>query len=177
MPKHRWSILCLRGAIDKYSNELSILLVKDELTIPPILQPLPANPVLSVELQLVSTWDRDAVQQPEKFWTSVSVTTPNGEDFLVGDSILSASLEDKVKTRLIYQFETIPYRGTGLYQFNVEVGDDPAGPFRAVAHVPLEIKTQGVGAITAASTAPEQPSEPTPSAPRKSSSRRGRARP
>ncbi|HEX6904571.1 MAG TPA: hypothetical protein VF789_32985 [Thermoanaerobaculia bacterium] len=145
MAEHRWSILCARGVIDKYSNMLSLLEVTDELTIQEILEPVPDNPALDVNLHLVSMWFRGQSDQPEKFWCSCIITAPNGDTFETLSEPLEGNLETVPRTRLIFRIQSMPFRGAGTYYFDVVAAESPAGPFPVVARVPLEIK-MSVGA-------------------------------
>ncbi len=175
MAEHKWSLLCYRACIDKHSNMLTILEVTDEITIELIQEPLPENPLLPLSLHLVSMWHRNDPEKPEKFWSSYTISTPGGEVFVAGKS-LEGNLETHLRLRLIFGIQGAPFKGAGVYTFNVTVADSPSGPFETVvAQVPLVLKIREDS--DASATLPEQPGEPTPAAPRKSSSRRGRGRP
>lgn len=175
MAKHRWSTLCYRGSIDKYTNLISLLDVTDELTISELPESLPEDAGLMVNLQLVSLWRREHDEPPQKIWATFQVVAPNGEVFPHQGKTLEGNLESSTRTRLIFGVQAIPFRGAGLYWFDVLVTDSSDGTSELVDRVPLEIKVKQDA--TASPILLEQPSEPTPAAPRKSSSRRARSRP
>lgn len=170
MAEHRWSILCHRACVDKYSNMLSLLDVTDELQISPVgeIPPSEENPLLGVKLQLISMWGRSVPGEPERFWADVAIIMPNGETFAAGERV-PGDLETFHRTRLIFGIPALPFRGPGTYWFYVGVASSPEDPLAFAARVPLEIKMK-VDPKSDLSTAPEQPFEPTPPAPPGSSS-------
>jgi hypothetical protein len=162
MAEHRWSLLCHRGCIDKFSNMLSILDVTEELTIQAIKDPAPENASITLELQLVSLWARSELNRPETHWSTVTVRTPDGNGVLLFPPS-DLDLESHSRLRLILRIQSIPFNGEGIYWFVIGSAKSPEGPFEPVARVPLDIKLED------ASTEPEQPFEQTPDAPLESS--------
>jgi hypothetical protein len=157
--EHRWSLLCYRGVVDKYSNLLSLVDVTDELTLEPLPEPLPENVGVPVNFHLVSMWVRSDPKAPELLWSGLKIVTPDGGEFVTGDP-LAISLVEHPRTRLIFRFQAIPFKGTGIYRFVVGCSETQDGEQVPVADVPLEIKIQE----QTSSTEPEQPSGPIPSA-------------
>jgi len=156
MAELRWSILCYRGCVDKFSNMLSLLDVTDEITIEAIMDPVPENPSVTLNLQLVSLWRRSEVEQPEKLWSTFTVRMPDGNIFLAAEP-LEIDLESNSRTRLIFRIQAIPFAGIGIYWFIIGAANRPDGPFEPAAMVPLEVKLREVASIS-----PEQPSESIP---------------
>jgi len=167
MAEHKWSLLCHRGVVDKHSNLLSILDVTDEITIE-LLESIPENAVLPVQLQLVSVWQRVDRSTPETFWCTFTIDLPNGDVF-ESKKQLEGKLQTHGRTRLIFGIQGIPFVGAGLYIFNVMEAATPDSAYEVAAKVSLEIKMKAEVAMVSA-TEFEQPAELIPSAPPASSS-------
>jgi hypothetical protein len=159
---HRWSLLCYRACVDKYSNVLSILDVTEELTLEPLtLEPLeetPENAGLPVHVNLVSVWGRSDPSKAEKFWQAVTIVTPKGEEISAG-TLLEGDLENHRRTRLIFQIPVLPFAGFGTYWFVISAASEPDAPPAIVDRVPLEVLLKPTDPYP---TLTEQPSEPTP---------------
>jgi hypothetical protein len=176
---HKWSLLCYRACIDKYTNLLSILDVTEEITVQEAQTPIPENAALPVSIQLVSMWYRSNPAQPEKFWQTLTVTLPNGDIFKPGKA-LEGNLEEHSRIRLLLGVQAIPFTGPGRYVFNVTVSNSPDGPFEeVVAEVPLEIKVSEEvasailqGQPPAAPQVSSSPREPSPPSRRPTSPKR-----
>lgn len=168
MAEFKWSMLCHRACIDKNSNMLSILDVTDVITVERLLSPIPENAALPVNLQMISMWHRSERDSPEKFWASFTIEMPDGEVF-VPETTLEGDLQEHLRTRLLFGIQAIPFKGKGVYTFNVLVASQPGGPYEQVARVPLEIM-MSAEADPSSAIEPGQPSEPTASAPPESSS-------
>ncbi len=141
----RWAIFCHRASIDKLSNVMSLLEIADELSIQTIPEVQEAdNPALLLDHQLVSTWDRSQRGKQEKFLVSVTVTTPDGEthDPFVQ---VQGDLEENVRTRLVIQIQSIPFRGSGTYWFNLRYHPTPDDEGSIVTRVPLDLKLESPG--------------------------------
>jgi hypothetical protein len=162
MAEHRWSVLCHRGCIDKYSNMLSILDVTDELIIQATRDPESENASVTLELQLVTMWARSEPDRPEISWSTVMLRLPDGNAVLVSPAA-DVNLESHSRLRLILRVQTIPFKGEGTYWFIIGAANSSDGPFEPVGRVPLDIK------IKDASTSPEQLSVQAPDAPLESS--------
>src|SRR5215813_10249081 len=170
MAEHRWSILCHRGCIDRYSNILSLLDVTDELEIQLKADTLPENPLLPTKLQLISMWRRTEPERPEKAWLGITIVAPNEETFFTGE-LTEVDLESYLRARLLLEIPTLPYRGGGTYWFCVGVTSNPEGDSLVIAdRVPLEVKVKPSVTAENASTSPGLPSGHSPAAPPPSSS-------
>lgn len=155
MAKHRWSVLCRRGIVDKYTNLLSVFEVVDELTTegdPPEV-PLPPHVGVTVESQLVSMWDRSEREKPEAFWQTVILTGPDGQSEGSGVKI-EGKLLDHPRVRLLLTIKAIRFYGAGTYNFNIYYSKTGKVKGKLVSQVPLEIK---VKESPISPTEPEQP--------------------
>lgn len=145
MAKHRWSILCRRAVVDKFTNQLSILETIHEFALTlgsaenGSAAEIPPDARVPLDVQLVSLWSRDVSERPEVFWTRLEVKLPNGE--VSQTQQLVGSLEGgHRRTRLIYRIPSIPFSGTGTYYFVVSVSTEENGDYSEVVRVPLELK-------------------------------------
>ncbi len=124
---------------------MSLLEIADELRVWAIPEVQEAdNPALPLDNQLVSTWVRSHRDEPEKFNVSVTVTTPDGEthDPFVQ---IEGDLEEHIRTRIVIQVQSIPFRGSGTYWFNLRYHPTPEDAGAVVMRVSLDLKLENPG--------------------------------
>lgn len=158
MPEHRWSVLCRRAIVDRFTNVMSILEIMDEVNIEKERdQPdetKASDAVIAIEGQLVSVWYRERPDRGERFWETITVTTPDGEIHPT-QGRQQGNLEDYRRLRLIAGVKSIPFRGPGVYLFNIHCAKSEQSKGKVVATVPLEVKV--LEPASPSSTAPAPP--------------------
>jgi hypothetical protein len=190
MAEHVWTVLCQKTVMDADSNLLGMLDVFDKL----ILNPTPESPDIQAKLdeahkegnkgiafpariRIVSQWVRSDMSKPEDSSYRLAFVDPLGERLL--EQIISLELSTNKAQRITIRSEGLMITELGSYCFVVErpKQTEGGGPpqWAPVAKVPLEVVIAATPKVS--STVQEQLSEPTPAAPRKSSSRRGPSRP
>jgi hypothetical protein len=163
MAKHLWSVLCYKGILDQYTNQVSLLDVIEGITAtaqePP--RPLEEGKALRVpaSFMLVSLWMRSDVGAPEEITTRVRLVAPTGVSRR--PNVVKVDLTKHVRSRTFMRFEGLPYHGDGYYQFIVEVQGEQADQWRVVAEVPLEFKLEyATPPAEAAAVTSEKPEKP-----------------
>lgn len=152
MAELHWSLLCRRGIVDKFTNYLSLLEVVNEILVDEISEPAdsgaPAEaqqaPGMILDSQLVSLWTRSDPSTPERFWQRVTVTTPDGETHGSPEDRLEGDLSTHQRTRLLTGMKVIPYRGPGIYVFNIFYAQSENDEGELVDRVPLDIKVKNM---------------------------------
>lgn len=136
MAKHIWSVLCTRGVLDRYTNNVSLHDVVEEIAITPS-RPMPdALGAFPASLSLVSLWVRSEADTPETVQTRMRLLAPDGTKVAEGSVVVDMTTHKR--SRYFSHLTAMPFKGDGVYQFVVEqlVGDQD---WREVASVPLEV--------------------------------------
>lgn len=152
MADHRWSLLCRRGIIDKYTNTLSLIEVIDEVE-GAFAEPMPEQVGVGLDCHLVTVWTRSQKEKPERFWQTITITAPTGETYPT-EVKLEGNLEKHQRTRLLAGISAIRFSGPGTYVFKIYHSRSEKSRGKLVSQVPLEIKIN-----SPSSTESEQPSE------------------
>lgn len=151
MAELHWAILCHRGIVDRFSNVLSIIEVVNEINLAKMNHESPDESQeasgMAINCHLVTLWSRSDPDEPEEFWQRVTITTPDGEEHSAPGDRLLGDLLDHKRTRLLTGIRVIPYRGSGMYFFNVLCAEDKGAGGELAGRVPVEVKvTEGSSA-------------------------------
>jgi len=167
MPEHIWSVLCYKGCLDKYTNQVSLLDVIEGAAMVADKQP-DLGTVLNfhIPINLVTLWLRTAIDEPESFRTRLVIVTPDGHEY-PNRSELPCDLIETPRLRTFLRIQGLPYQGNGMYRVNIECQDPGSTTWRRVSSMPLE--------LTITLQAPTQPAK-TPEASVKPLRKRRRAR-
>ncbi len=140
MAEHVWSVLCHKGCLDKYTNQVSLLDVIETLAIT-LLEPLPEKlPVnFPLQLQLVSFWTRSKTGVPEMARCRLHLAIPDGSKVKTTTE-LEIDLKQAARSRTFFRMNALPYHGPGLYSFVVEQYNEATKKWKRVARIPLEIQ-------------------------------------
>jgi hypothetical protein len=141
MAEHIWSVLCYKGCIDKFTDQISLLDVVECLPVPFARSPSePMKEDLDVQLQLVSLWTRSQLEIPEVTYSRLSLLTSDG--VVAECDELEVDLQNRTRIRTFFKMTALPFRGFGLYAFIVERHDGIRDRWKEVARVPLEIRNE-----------------------------------
>jgi hypothetical protein len=187
MAEHAWTVICQKTLVDPETDLYTLVDVFDRL----LVHPSPDIPdieakldevkreggkgiVLPAQLRIVSQWFRSDRSRPETAVCRLAITDPGGE--MVFQQDISIELTQSVAQRITVKSDHFYVTLLGIYFFTVEKLRDNNGGWMEVARLPLQVVPVGQDPKTFP-ILPEPLSEPLPASPRKSSSRRGRARP
>jgi hypothetical protein len=152
MAEIHWALLCQRGIVDRFTNNLSIMEVVNEIAVDRLPEVGAGEASddsresrgIALGCQLVTLWARSDPEKPEKFWQRVTITTPDGQEHSAPGDRLVGDLVDHNRTRLLTGIRVIPYRGPGIYMFNVLYAESESDEGELVHRVPVEMKvTEG----------------------------------
>jgi hypothetical protein len=138
--KHIWSVLCSQGVLDKYTNNVSLFNVLEEMTIKPT-GPLPeGDKAFPTSLSLVTLWVRSDPATPEIAQAQMKFVAPDGT--VITQATTEIDLTIHQRHRYFSRLEVMPFRGTGIYEFVIEQRIEEQ--WREEARVPLELKLSEV---------------------------------
>lgn len=123
MAKHQWSMICEKALIDRFTNNLTIVDVVEEvnLTIQRTSKSEEAGPPLvPVDFAVVSLWHRSEPSLAEEGKARVRLLSPSGK-LLTKESELPIELTgDKLRARNILNCRGVPIRESGEYQVQIQ---------------------------------------------------------
>lgn len=124
MAKHQWSIVCDQAIVDRFTNNLTIVNIIEQvsLTIQRTGKASEAtsSPVVLVDFKVVSLWHRSEPSVEEDGKARIRLLSPSGKP-LAPDSELRIELTgDKLRTRNILNCRGIPIRETGEHQVQIQ---------------------------------------------------------
>lgn len=186
MAEHAWTVVCQKTLVDPDSDLYTLVDVFDRL----LIFPDPEIPdieakldevkkeggrgiVVPASIRVVSQWFRSDRLRPETARCRLSIADPRGEKLF--EQEISIELTKTGTQRITVRSDQMVVTLLGTYF--VTMDKERNGGWEEVARLPLQVTPGDPNTAKAFPTAPEPPSEPTPAAPRKSSSRRERARP
>lgn len=142
MPKHIWSVLCYKGCLDQFTNQVSLLDVIEIITIRSKTKPAEPGPHASVpiKMHLVSLWTRSHPDRAETVVTRILIQAPDGSK--IPGSEVTLELE-KPSLRNFMSFTTMPFRGPGQYIFVVQYRSEPTEPWQVAVSIPIEVRVEG----------------------------------
>lgn len=146
MAEHAWSVLCYKGCVDRFTNQISLLDVFEELVIDPD-EAVPTGEMLPVRLSLVTLWIRSEPERPEKGKARIRFQTPAGSTARE-EYELDVDLESGLWGRTILRMVALPFSGDGLYRFTVDQWEAESENWMSCASVPLLIRIRGTAEET-----------------------------
>ncbi len=162
MPIHIWSVLCERGVLDSYSNQVTIMNVIEQATIKPDADMVKAlaegkKVMLPVKVQIVSLWERSEPEKPERFQIRVVLTLPDGTEKPSAGTV-DCDLVTHKGLRTFTSIGNLSYGGPGNYHYLVQQRRDEQAEWITAASLPVHIivesetKEAGGAAATRATT-------------------------
>ncbi len=138
MAEHVWSVFCLKGVLDKYSNQVSIFDVVEEMAITFQKAPPPGEAAdIEMSGMLVSFWTRSDRDVPETLKFRVTLHGPDDAELKTWPT-LDVDLTTGRRSRGFIRVEKLLYVGPGVYRFHIQQGE-PDGGWETIARVPFEI--------------------------------------
>lgn len=142
-----WAILCQSTVIDRYTNNVSLLNVLEEITLtsaPP--QEASGRKGMgagaSIVFEIVALWVRSDLEVPERGYGRIRLATPDnqistGQEFEV-------DLTQYLRLRHRTHISTLPIRGEGIYRFVID-GRTDTQDWVEMFEVPLRVVIQAEG--------------------------------
>jgi len=76
MIHHRWSIACARAVVDRYTNNISLEHIIEQINIQ---GPLPTENAIPIELDIMTLWATDEPGDSEIAQSRLTIVAPDGE--------------------------------------------------------------------------------------------------
>ena len=139
-----WAIVCEGAIIDRDTNNVSLINIIDEITIP---VPPPETPsessltpiTVSLGLKLVLLWARSNLDVPEKGQGRVRVLDPANRESLSG--ALEIDLTDVTRVRVNGDIPEMVFFNPGQHLLKVE-GKVPGSDWKEMFELPLTVSIQ-----------------------------------
>jgi hypothetical protein len=142
--KHDWTLLCSNCIINSTTNNISLIEIWEEFTIQGDIN---NGTILPIALSIVSSWDRDNYQTPDRGVARVSFVTPDGTRLL--QQVLNIDITEKKRMRTQVQMGGFMFSGFGMYQAIVEK-QTPDGSWAIEASASLWVHDAGLAQPPAA---------------------------
>jgi hypothetical protein len=158
MADHVWSVFCYKGCIDRFTNQISLLDVIEELMLAPnqLLSNAPPGSAFRIPCDIATLWLRSNLSTPERRRMRIRLVAPNGISSDTSQGVIDVDLEATERCRTLLKMEGLPFWGEGLYRFIVELEGNKPDEWYQCAAIPLMVKI-GDPAPVLASVAAELP--------------------
>lgn len=151
MPQHIWSVLCYKGCLDTYSNQVSLLDVIEGVSLKTNQLQGPLR--VPVQMSLVSLWLRSEPGVAETFEARANLVMPDGTE--LPGLVTTADLKTYSRIRTFMRIEGLEFRTPGLYWLAVEHRPSADSEWVRASRVPLDVQIERVESATPESPAPE----------------------
>lgn len=142
MIEHIWSILCSRSVTDRDTNNIILLDVLEQITaVVPIRSATEDAGLLSPN-ELVSLWSRSVSDRPERGRGRIRLLAPDGSE--LGRHEFDIDLTQRERLRTQTRSAGLPIRGSGRYDFIVDLQEQADADWREVCKVPLKVVIQSL---------------------------------
>ena len=150
MARHVWSVICRKSVTDD-KKQLTLVDVIESITLHEkepldLFEAGQEGVYVEFAFEFVSLWTRSEPEVPETGTIRHCVRSPDG--VLLTQPETALDLETRPNARIILKVPAIPIRGTGIYEWIVQI-KGPSGKWRRVAMSPLRMNF-----------APREPSPP-----------------
>ncbi len=138
MIQHYWTIPCRLSLTDRESNNVTLVEILEEISIPDF--PIRAGEVpgmIPALFDVVSLWSRENPDLPESGFGRVSFVPAQGEPIVFHE--FEVNLTETVRTRSIGRIAGFPLAPAGLSLLRVERRMSREEPWEEVAALPLRI--------------------------------------
>lgn len=138
MAEHIWTVLCRNGVLDKYTNQVSLHGIVENINLQVLQQPPPPGERVAVpiELVLVSLWWRSKPETPETVELRFTFVPPSGKRETLQEMRLD--LTEHQRSRAFLRINALPYFGPGLYHFLIH--HKQKDRWKLVTSVPFEVE-------------------------------------
>ncbi|MBI2207164.1 MAG: hypothetical protein HYU41_25290 [Candidatus Rokubacteria bacterium] len=131
-------MLCYKGSLDQYTNQVSLLDVIEGIVLqtetPPAVRAVIG---FHVPMSLVTLWQRADIEKPETFTMRMMTITPNGEE-VANKNELTCDLSEKRRLRTFLHIGGLPFQGPGMYRLAVDYKNADTD-WQRVASVPFDV--------------------------------------
>jgi hypothetical protein len=135
MIQHIWTIPCRIATTDRESNNVSLIEVLEEFTIPAVVPQQPERGLVPAIFDVVTLWARADDDQPVAGTGRMSFLSPDGEALFAYE--YEIDLRESRRIRSVGRVLGFPAPSPGRYHFRIECRVGDGGPWEQLALVPL----------------------------------------
>lgn len=143
MATHVWSVACYKASLDRYTNRISLLDVVEEIVISKG-QDLPFSLEERVffpfHSEIVSLFRRSDLAMPERSKCRIELHSPDANVLAEREFELDFFPPPITRVRTIFRLDAFPYRGLGMYHWNIHLEKDDG--WQLVAEVPVILRVE-----------------------------------
>lgn len=146
MIEQAWTVLCVRSATDKETNNISLFEVLEQIQIFGPNRPPGGTAVLPLTMELITLWERSDWTVPTRGTARAVIRLPDGETQPPIE--LDVDLTNAPRHRTLMRFSGLPFRDPGVIRFEVFVRVTGTDEGHRVANVPLLVEMAGRATAT-----------------------------
>ena len=143
--KVTWAILSENAIVDRRTNNVSLIEIIDELTVPvtppPQAEGSGAEPGTRPTLRLTVLYARSDYGSAEKSLTRIRMVDPGNREFQIMEQEIDLTEYPRVRSSGRLGLSPLPLNVEGLYSFKIEVST-PTSDWAEAFELPLMIKIQ-----------------------------------
>lgn len=133
--EHVWSVLCKSALEDRRTNNVSLIETLERVVFH---TDEPDVEGFGIELAFVTMWYRSDLNLPEEALARLQLISPQADSLVQAD--YKVDLTERLRLRHTLYIRGMPYRGDGIYRFNLRLNEGKR--WKTVASVPLEIRKE-----------------------------------
>lgn len=143
MPSHIWSVVCYKGSLDSFTNQVSLIDIIENINVR-LGNELVAvvasgkTPMLPIKMEVVSFWERSERDTPESFEMRVALLCPDGTQ-RTPNQAFRPDLRTAPRARTFNRLDRFPYRGPGKYMFQIQCRDGEQDEWVTAGTVPVDV--------------------------------------
>jgi hypothetical protein len=115
----KWIIICQQSIANQETNNISLIEVLEEISIPP--PPSSEKALfLDIDLDVVTSWRKNDNQENDSIYKiQFIIVAPSGETLLQGEPYIK--FPDTSKSYGVFKLNGLPVSGSGDYKFQIKV--------------------------------------------------------
>jgi hypothetical protein len=135
MAQHIWTVPCRFSTIDRQSNNVSLIEVLEEITVPTVLPQQPDVGIVPAIFDVTTLWSRENDEQPESGFGRMSFLSPAGQTVFTNE--YEIDLRENRRFRSIGRVLGFPAQVSGRCHFRVDRRRSANDDWEQVAMVPV----------------------------------------
>jgi hypothetical protein len=135
MIQHIWTIPCRLSTTDRETNNVSLIEVLEEVTIPAMPPRQAVMGFVPAIFDVVTLWSRGNDDEPAAGFGRMRLVSPTGDTIL--EQPYAIDLRENRRIRSVGRILGFPAQDSGRYHFRVERRTNEADPWEEVVSIPI----------------------------------------
>ncbi|MFP4393785.1 MAG: hypothetical protein ACLFTI_00860 [Anaerolineales bacterium] len=132
MIHHRWSIACVRAVVDRYTNNVSLEHIIEQITVQGALQDEGAIPI---ELDVMILWEIDEPKDADVYNSRLVVVGPDKKELASNEMKVNLTKHKRSRNRI--HLQGLPFQGFGHYVLRVDLKQE--NQWEAVGSIHIDV--------------------------------------